>query len=530
MHNALPRRVLSRGRVCAIGPFVVTLALALWQSGRPSYWRDESVSVVIGSSSFTQIQEFLRQTDAVHGVYYLFLHGVTALGGTGEVVTRLPSALGAAAAAAGIALLGRRLLSPAVGLYAGLIYAVLPIVSEYAQEVRQYALVSAGAVLVAHLLVSALETPAARAGRYAAYGVAMGLLGWLHLYALFLLSAHGVTALLWRHAPERRKRHLVMTGAAMCTALAMVVPLVRVAKSQERGQVSWLKRPDHGVVRDFAVEIAQSRFLLAVLVSLVVVGAAAMLVEGRRSKAAVVILPWLVLPFAFAVAISQIHPVYHPRYVLYTVVAVALAAGVGLDRITSLAQRSAMPNGTETPVVRRTWRKPAARTFPVGIPVLVLVVLAISGIPQQQAIRGPRSKPDDLRSMAGVLAERARPGDAVLFVPVYRQSFVTVYEGAFRRLNSTVLHPGGDEELPTDRFRSVLKGLTRIWVIDVPPPGNRYRTRLPVNNRAVLSADEGLTEEGSWRFGKITLRLMVRTGASGPAEHEPGSRTPPSPA
>jgi membrane protein implicated in regulation of membrane protease activity len=115
--------------------------------------------VVAGREPSADLWRPLRGTDAVYGMYYLFLHPVTALG-TGEIVTRLPSVLAAAATAGGIAVLGRRFFSPTAGLSAGLIYAVLPIVSWYAQEARQYAIVSAGAVLATYLLTRALERPA----------------------------------------------------------------------------------------------------------------------------------------------------------------------------------------------------------------------------------------------------------------------------------------------------------------------------------------------------------------------------------
>ena len=79
-------------------PALVTFAVALWKIDGPSYWRDESVSVVLGHGSFAQLRDFLRDADAVHGLYYLFMHAVT-LFGTGETVARMPSAVGAALAA-----------------------------------------------------------------------------------------------------------------------------------------------------------------------------------------------------------------------------------------------------------------------------------------------------------------------------------------------------------------------------------------------------------------------------------------------
>ena len=49
---------------------------------------------------FGQLLRMLGNIDAVHGAYYVMMWVVVRLGGTGELVTRLPSALAMAGAAA----------------------------------------------------------------------------------------------------------------------------------------------------------------------------------------------------------------------------------------------------------------------------------------------------------------------------------------------------------------------------------------------------------------------------------------------
>src|SRR5258708_34979389 len=68
----------------------------------------------------------LGNIDAVHGAYYLLIWVMVKLGGTGELVTRLPSAVAMAAAAVAVAALGGRLGSPRAGLAPGLVFAGLP--------------------------------------------------------------------------------------------------------------------------------------------------------------------------------------------------------------------------------------------------------------------------------------------------------------------------------------------------------------------------------------------------------------------
>src|SRR2546423_1111789 len=69
------------------------------------------------------------RTDPVHVPYYLFMHGWVRLFGASEVALRMPSALAVGVAAALIAVLGQLLYRPAVGVLAGVLFALLPAVS-----------------------------------------------------------------------------------------------------------------------------------------------------------------------------------------------------------------------------------------------------------------------------------------------------------------------------------------------------------------------------------------------------------------
>lgn len=73
--------------------------MMLWGIDGPSYWRDEADTVSAVSRSFPQLIRLLGHVDAVHGLYYLLLWPVARMAGTGEIATRLPSALAMAAAA-----------------------------------------------------------------------------------------------------------------------------------------------------------------------------------------------------------------------------------------------------------------------------------------------------------------------------------------------------------------------------------------------------------------------------------------------
>nr|WP_305778249.1 glycosyltransferase family 39 protein [Kitasatospora sp. MMS16-BH015] len=137
-------------------PVLLALALGLWGITRQDgIWRDEVVTHQVARRSLPELWHLLGSIDAVHGLYYLLMHGVFLLGdavglgpdgGGGLVALRLPSVLATALAAGLLADLGRRLAGWTAGLAAGLVFALLPAVQQYAQEGRSYALVTTAVV------------------------------------------------------------------------------------------------------------------------------------------------------------------------------------------------------------------------------------------------------------------------------------------------------------------------------------------------------------------------------------------------
>src|SRR5215469_9237021 len=92
-------------------PAAVTAALGLYQIGVP----------------------MLCHVDAVLGVYYFGIHLWMGIFGDSATAMRLPSVIAMAGAAAVVALTGRRLAGAGAGLAGGLVFAVTPSASRYAQ-------------------------------------------------------------------------------------------------------------------------------------------------------------------------------------------------------------------------------------------------------------------------------------------------------------------------------------------------------------------------------------------------------------
>src|SRR3954451_20222029 len=93
----------------ALDPLIVGVlaaAMSLGGAGRPSFWYDEAATISASySRSLLQLWRMLDNVDAVHGVYYLLMHGWFQIFPPTEFWSRAPSGLAVGAAAAGVAVL-----------------------------------------------------------------------------------------------------------------------------------------------------------------------------------------------------------------------------------------------------------------------------------------------------------------------------------------------------------------------------------------------------------------------------------------
>ncbi|WP_440067110.1 glycosyltransferase family 39 protein [Streptosporangium sp. OZ121] len=469
-------RPRERSRLPEAIPAAAAMLIGLWGITTPSFWRDESVSALAAAMPLGDLWHLLDSIDRVHALYYLLLRPVAAFS-TGELAMRLPSVVATAAAAYGITVLGRRLATPGAGLLAGLLYVALPMVSRYAQEARSYAIVTAVAVLATWVLVEATR----RSGRrwYLAYGACLVLLGWFHVYALLLVLAHVVTVLWWRRAPSPSspspfRPDAVRFAGALAVAVAGIAPLALLAAGQREAQLSWLEPSKLTDVAWFGEELAGTVGVALLLVALMLLGTFA---GGRLAAVA---LPWALLPFV-SMAISIVHPVFNPRYVLFAVPAMALLAGAGLNAV-----------------------RPRALGW-IG-----LVLVAALTVPTHLTIREPDRRPDNLRAMAATLLDRQRPGDAVLYVGENRRLFAAVYEDAYRNLRDLTHAPGRRTPRTAAQFTAALEGVERVWLVT---GGRKHKSRDFVEDDErylALMANRDFTLKSTEDFGYSWFGLYVR--------------------
>ena len=489
-------------------PPAATLALMLWRITTPSYWRDEGATLEAVRRPFGTLIRMLGHTDAVHGAYYMIIWVVVRLGGSGEFSTRLPSALAMAAAAAGVAGIGRRLVSPRAGLFAGLIFAALPEISWYGQDARSFAMVTALATTASYLLVRVLGADGSRRGWLSAYGLALTCLGLVNIFGLTLIPAHGLTvALSLRRAKggrpdgSRAARTLASGWLAAAGLAAAVASPLFVLAWQQRAAEKWLKTPGRETLADLRDLVGPSALVSVILliigcgILLSAVGRRGRIRAGWPAALPALCLPWLLLPPAVLLAGSLIQPVYTLRYVLFIVPAVALLAGPALAVLGRVA----------------------------GTIALALVLLI--AVPAQLAARRPGAHGDNIRMADAIVAAARRPGDAVLYASTGARNMAAAYPDGLAALRNIALDrapiPSGTlagTYLPAPAVRRRLAAVHRVWVVEVSREAGPQRLPLLQGLRFRIAR--------KWHVSDIWLMLYRHRHRHPHSHHHPYQRQP----
>jgi mannosyltransferase len=411
-------------------PAALTCLLAAIGLGRPSLWTDELATWGMATTPWSEFWPVLRYVDAVLAPYYVLMHVWVDVFGDSDVSLRTPSVLAMTAAAGLIGAIGNRLSGRSAGLLAGTVFAFLASTSRFAAEVRPYAFAVLAACVATWLLVRAWDRPTFV--RWAAYALALAVLGWLHLVAILLVAAHAWTVVAWKRGVWRP--FAVAAAAGMASTIAVVM-----YGMDQRHQVAYIPR----VGVDTFVPYGEVLFgTVAVTIVLVVLG---MFGLPLRFPTAV-FAAWAVLPAVALIGVSLFLPMFLPRYLVYTTPGWALLAGVTLARF------------------RPAWA------------IAATVLLAALAAPTQLHLRGPGGHGQDTRELATVVGSGVRLGDGIVYAddePVgswtARDSIAHYLPAAYRPRDVLALQPQrtGGRLLATEcpDISACLNGNQRLWVV-----------------------------------------------------------------
>ncbi len=479
----------------AVLPAVVAAAISLRGLSDREMWEDEYATWHASTRSLTQLGGLFRHIDVVHATYYVILHGWIQLAGSSPLALRLPSMFAMAICAACVALVGRRLATAPVGLVAGLIFAVVPSVSRYAEEARSYALVTMGAVVATLMLLRALEKDTRR--RLALYALSIAFIGLIHFVALTVVAAHVVLLLTTTRSTEARRWRIVVAAGI---AMLVVIPLLALA-SQQSSAIGWITA-DAERVKTFPEHVFLSAPVAAAIIGLAVVGTIFLLVSRRRGDrtVAAMLATWAVLPPVFCYVSFPLLHLFLPRYVLFIVPAWSILAAVAACRAGELV-----------------WQ----HLWPLTATVAILVVAWV-GLPDQRTVReSPVAGQPDFREAATAIHDRLKPGDGI----VYNDPF----GGSADLARLAVTYEMRDEQQPRDVFlrqtgvergwyaalecvdpEPCLGTTPRLWLIYTGSSRDPF-TGMTANRASLLERDYKVA--GTDRFTGVVLVLLTRSAA-----------------
>jgi mannosyltransferase len=457
----------------------VMAGLGVWGLARDSSMGNDEVATRWAALlSLHQLARLLRHVDAVHGLYYVVMHGWMVVG-TSPTVMRIPSVIAMVVAVALTVITGRRLTGSGWGgLFAGLIVALTPTISYYAQTARSYALVFAcvvGSTLALLHALAAETRPAGEAGsparfpagRWLLYAAALVVGGYLNELSLLVVAAHAITVLLARYG----RRVMLHWAATAAVSVILVLPLAALS-AREDAAVAWIPRPGLWSLRILFHDYFGASTAVAVLLFCCAVAAVLPpLQRGRRVPGPAwwgqggvslpsVAAPLLVVPGVLLILESLVaRPLYVDRYVLYGEAGAALLAGAGALRI------------------GRWLAGATGRRMLVWVPgVLVCVLSLVLQLAPQQRVRTPQSRLFDFGGPSRYLAAHARPGDGVLFFSDFFRKARLGYPADYREVSDFAMaespaaagnFQGRDK--PVASVQSLMTGYQRIWVVGRSP-------------------------------------------------------------
>lgn len=219
---AAPGPAHSRTRTLAGLAAVVLLAagLRIWDLTGKELWVDEANTVLIAREP-PAAQIARLQLDSSPPLYYFLLHGWMRPFGDGEVAVRSLSAACGVALAAAVFLVGRALYGVEPGFVAGLLLAGAPAQILYSQQARMYALLPLAALVSMYCLWRAGQDRRLR--WVVAYGLVTLAGLYTHNYMLFMLPAH-LVMLAWSGQLRARPGTWLLCGAGIAAGYLPWVP------------------------------------------------------------------------------------------------------------------------------------------------------------------------------------------------------------------------------------------------------------------------------------------------------------------
>ncbi|MHA3700909.1 hypothetical protein ACXR2U_01890 [Jatrophihabitans sp. YIM 134969] len=461
----------------AIVPVIAALsACAAMARRQPLSW-DESVTVAVSTRPVHAIIATTHHTDAVLGLYYVFVHGwawfLVSIGvRPTETWWRLPSAVAAVVTCVVVASIARRHAGVVAGVWAGGLLAVLPLFAFYAADARPYTL--AALAVVSAWAVWTRPSPDRSLRSAAVVVLLLATAAWLQLFTVLVWPA-------FLMAGGRRSRGRAVS--VLVLAACAVAPLVAIA-ARQGSEIGWIPPASALQVTSVALRVGGG---VAVVVPLLAVAVAALRVRPLRLSGTRLALGWWCCgPLVVLTAVDLVRPVLVARYALLTLPMVAVVVGV---------------------VVARGAPRLA------GVPVRVLGAAVLVAAVVTSTVQGMHPwKYEDYRGAAAFALHEVPTGTSVVFAPSSARLGFDLYarRGALR----DVALPGGvgtdplaiDQQTPS-LVREKLARTCRVVVVGDAVRVDPAHTRNAEGTEPSVVDDWDIAAERP--FGAVSVTVMT---------------------
>ena len=479
----------------------LSTVLTAWHYDSKPMWRDEWFTYGTAGRTLPQMAHLLSSDDGGLAGFYLVMHAWMSLGDSLAWV-RLPAALATVAIAALTALVGARLGGTLVGALSGVVVAVLPSVTDHAQEARAYPLVVAAVTATALAALRYRDEPSRGRGAVLCALAAAGVV--LHPLPGAPAVAGIVVGLL--ASPGLARRAVVVVTAAPAALLALGLVSVGASQGGESSNPGGVH--SLGFVLRLRFAVAPSWVLLVALVALSLVGTA-FLVRSRPGRT-VLVLAWVGFPVVVIVTSILLGSFSESRYLAASVPAAAVLVSAGAVAVGGRLT----PRAAGVVEERRRDRRAAS-----ALAVVVVVVLVVAYLPHVAELRRSPYMNDDPRAAGRYLDARARRGDAVVYSGSMARPLTEHYAPvATTRLDDALLAVPpvaagsiSGREVPAADRRATVADARRVWVVGtLSSTGWRFQSR-------VDDVTGGFEEVERRSFGGWTVERWDRVAPSSPA-------------
>ncbi|TDU06136.1 mannosyltransferase [Streptomyces sp. 846.5] len=464
-------------------PALVTLVMGGYGLGSRQVGQEESATWWAASLSWGGLGRLLDHTDVVLAPFYVLMHAWVSLAGTSPTALRLPSLLAMAAAAGLLAVLGRRMFDAPTGLVAGLVFAVLPVTSQYAQDARPFGPATLAALVAAVMLYRALDHEGA--DRWGGYALALLLTGLFHLVTATVLLPFMVLVMV-----TVRSR---LGAWASVTAVCVVPMFAFVMLSRgETGQAS-ATAVGWSSLEHFPQQLLGSAHGVLAMAAPALLG---VVLAGRRAWPLVT---WIAVPPLLLFGLRNASDLFDPSYFVFTVPAWALLAAAGLCGLVRV-----LPGRASGLAVRQ-----------LILGVVVTAALAAVVLPDLKAVRAPLvTGQPDFRAAAQWLDAHDQAGDGITYsgdrgIPQLTMGYAlrgdsTAPKNVF--LQQTPERSGTYTGTPCLAPTVCAKGYKRIWLLSTTQPTSLYAgMSTPLANLLKLTYKAASTQVFP---GGVTLVLL----------------------